>query len=64
MLELSKHILQKVSFDRTLFRKELQKAIKWLKKEDLILFKIWCLATFGNIYGDVIREVFRNITKS
>lgn len=64
MLELSKHILQKVSFDRTLFKKELLKATKWLKKEELMLFKVWCIATFGNIYGDIITEVFRNITKS
>ncbi len=64
MLELSKHILQKVSFDRSLFRKELLKATKWLKKDELLLFKVWCIATFGNIYGDVITEVFKSITKS
>lgn len=64
MLELSKQILEKVSFDRMLFKKELQKAIKWLKKDELLLFKVWCLATFGNTYGDVIREVFRNISKT
>lgn len=64
MLELSKEILEKVSFDRMLFRKELLKAINWLKKDELALFKVWCLTTFGNVYGDLLREVFGNITKS
>lgn len=63
MLELSKNILQKVSFDKTLFRKELIKAIKWLKEDEKALFKMWCVATFGNVYGDVIREVFRSVVK-
>ena len=63
MFELSKQILQKVSFDKTLFRKELIKAVKWLKPDEKLLLKVWCLSTFGNIYKDIIVEVFRTVAK-
>lgn len=64
MFELSKNILEKVSFDKALFRKELMKAIKWLKPDEKTLLKVWCLGTFGHIYKNEIMEVFRNVTKS
>jgi hypothetical protein len=64
MFELSKNILQKVSFDKALFRKELMKAVKWLKPEEKTLLMIWCVATFGHQYKDVINEVFNNVVKS
>lgn len=58
MLDLSKKILEKVSFDKTLFRKELIKAIKWVQPNEKIILKVWCLATFGNEYQMEILEVF------
>jgi len=58
MLELSKQILQKVSFDRKLFKKELKKALKWVQPQERLHLKSWCLATFGAMYGDVITDVF------
>lgn len=58
MLELSKQILQKVSFDRKLFKKELKKSLRWIKPHERVPFKAWCLATFGAAYHDLIREVF------
>ena len=64
MFELSKKVLEKVSFDKTLFRKELIKAVKWLKPDEKMMLMVWCLATYGNQYRDVIKEVFKNITKS
>lgn len=63
MLDLSKQILTKVSFDRSLFRKELIKAYNILISEEKGVLKIWCLATFGNMYRDVIIEVCRNVTR-
>lgn len=63
MYELSKHILEKVSFDKFLFRKELIKAINWLKNDEHLLLKSWCIITFGHIYKDMIFEVFQNIGK-
>lgn len=64
MFELSKNILQKVSFDKTLFRKELTKAVNWLKPDEKMVLIVWCIATFGDKYKDVISEVYKNITKS
>ncbi|MBL7927975.1 MAG: hypothetical protein JNL47_00680 [Bacteroidia bacterium] len=59
MFEYTKQILTKVSFDRVLFRKELRKAIQWLKKDERKMLMVWCLTTFGHRYGDIIHEVFK-----
>ncbi|TND09591.1 MAG: hypothetical protein FD123_1182 [Bacteroidetes bacterium] len=64
MLEFSKQILEKVSFDKFLFRKELSKAVNWVKKDELIMLHAWCITTFGAVYGDVISEVFRSTGKA
>ena len=61
MYELSKKVLTRVSFDRKLFKKELLKSRKWLKPNESIMLKTWCLATFGHIYKDVIQEVFETM---
>ena len=61
MLEFSKVVLQRVSFDKLLFRKELVKSLKRLHTEDYIKLKLWCLATFGHTYQDTILEVFESI---
>lgn len=59
MLDLCKEILLKVSFDKLLFQKELNKAIKWISnKEDKKLLKRWCLLKFGKEYREVIRIAF------
>ncbi|MAX80754.1 MAG: hypothetical protein CL843_11355 [Crocinitomicaceae bacterium] len=60
MLEMTKLVLRKVSFDRVLFKKELVKATKWLKKDELLVLQAWCLITFAGKYDDLIIEVFRN----
>jgi hypothetical protein len=64
MFELSKNILEKVSFDKVLFRKELNKAMKWLKPEEKMMLLVWCIGAFGNKYSDVISEVYKNVTRS
>ncbi|MEO6301628.1 MAG: hypothetical protein ABIP51_00520 [Bacteroidia bacterium] len=61
MFEFSKTILAKVSFDKTLFCKELIKAINWVKPDEKTLLKVWCLATFGNEYQQEIIEIFGGI---
>lgn len=60
MLEFSKKILKNVSFDKNLFKKELQKSIQWINKKELILLKIWALSTFSQ-YENIIVEVFDQI---
>ncbi|HLG02849.1 MAG TPA: hypothetical protein VI731_04600 [Bacteroidia bacterium] len=47
-----------------LFRKELIKTLNWAKPDEATLLKAWCIATFGHMYGDVIRDVFRSVTKT
>lgn len=64
MMEFSKQVLQKVSFDRRLFKKELMKARRWLGQHDQLVLKAWCLATFGHMYKDVIMEVFQTTVRS
>jgi 3-phosphoglycerate kinase len=61
MLDYTKLILRKVSFSRELFGKELRKSIKWLKKDEILLLQTWCVITFGDIYGDVIQETFKQL---
>ena len=58
MLEMTKTVLRKVSFDRNLFRKELLKAKRWLAQEELPVLKAWCLATFAGTHDDLVLEVF------
>ena len=57
MLEFSKKILNSVSFDKKLFKKELHKNIGWLDKKEVILLKIWALATFTQ-YKKTISDVY------
>ena len=61
MLEFTKKILSKVSFDKILFKKELSKSARWLSKEDVITLKIWALTTFSQ-YKNTILEVFDQIS--
>jgi hypothetical protein len=64
MMEFSKEILHKVSFDRRLFKKELMKAKHWVGQSDQLVLKAWCLATFGHMYKDVIMEVFQTTMRT
>ena len=59
MLHLCQDVLQKVSFSKTLFRKELIKSMKWLTQKERIALQAWCIAKFGNEYGDIISEIYK-----
>ncbi|MCE3295284.1 MAG: hypothetical protein K0R65_998 [Crocinitomicaceae bacterium] len=62
MLELSKKILEKVSFDQVLFYKELKKALSWItSKEEIQKLKDWCLREFGQSHPLVLQRVFVEI---
>ena len=58
MLEMSKRVLQAVSFDASLFRKELYKAISRLGHEELTKLQLWCKENFGTMYDHEITEAF------
>ena len=62
ILEYSKLILEKVSFDKSLFRKELLKAIHILVKEEIIELKNWCIEKFGYSYCENAVPEFIYIT--
>lgn len=47
MLEYTKTILEKVSFDPRIFRKELRKAVKYVTKEEYDYLKSWVRKKFG-----------------
>lgn len=65
MVELSKKILMKVSFDPSLFRKELLKALKWINdQEDVRRLKEWCQQEFGRKYPVILQEVFVGKTQN
>lgn len=61
MLEYIKVILQKVSFDRTLFEKELRKAIQSLVPEEVKQLKTWCYEQFGKLYRVVLNRCFSRV---
>jgi hypothetical protein len=50
MLEYTKVVLEKVSFDKQLFEKELKKALKYLLEPELRELERWCLERFGLQY--------------
>lgn len=60
MLEYAKTVLEKVSFDRDLFRKELKKSKQMLKEDEIELLQCWCRMSFTEKYPDIIGEVFDN----
>lgn len=58
MLEYFKTILQKVSFDVTLFEKELRKAISALVPDEITEFRDWCYEEFGHLHKSVLNHCF------
>lgn len=59
MVELSKKILMKVSFDAQLFQKELAKALQWINdQEEIVLLREWCMLEFGRKYPLILEKAF------
>ena len=61
MLEFCKSILEKVSFDQVLFKKELVKSIQWINTTDAKSLREWCIEMYGNKYSDIIQQAFETI---
>ncbi len=57
MLNLTKYVLEKVSFDKKLFKKELIKATKALKKEELMLLYILGVVQFASYHQQMVKEI-------
>jgi coproporphyrinogen III oxidase-like Fe-S oxidoreductase len=65
MLELTKKILTKVSFDAQLFQKELNKALNWITDaEEIQKFQEWCIKEFGRKYPVIIKKAFAGASVS
>jgi len=58
MLEFIKQVLQGVSFDKELFRKELLKNLSLISPSEKRLLLTWCLAHFTQHY-DILKDTFR-----
>ena len=61
MLEYAKVILPKVSFDKSLFTKELKKCIQWVEEDQIQELYAWCYDNFNETYPDVLSEAFANV---
>jgi len=57
MLEYSKTVLEKVSFNRELFRKELEKSRKMLKEDEIEILHKWVRTSLADKYPDIISEI-------
>jgi hypothetical protein len=54
-------ILDKVSFDKVLFEKELKKGLKELLPAEMKELKSWCYEKFGKVYQTMLNKVFRRV---
>jgi len=61
MLEHQKSILEELSYDKELFRKEIVKSFKWLKSYEILQLHHWLKESFGQTHGDVIKDIFQYI---
>jgi hypothetical protein len=58
MLNYVKNVLTKVSFDASLFEKELRKAIELLIGDEIQELKQWCYNRFGNQHEAILNRCF------
>ena len=58
LLDYAKLILQKVSFDKNLFEKELRKAIARLMPAELEDLREWCYDQFSRMHHLVLDRCF------
>ena len=63
MLEYTKTILTKVSFDRALFEKELRKGLRKLEGEEALLLEEWCRECFPDNHLPIPGSVFPKTTE-
>ena len=61
MLELQCLVLEKVSDNSNLFKKELEKSVKWLNNNDLLELKRRLLSKYNTKHIDLINDVLGGI---
>ena len=58
MLDHQKIILEQLSHDKEMFRKEIIKSFKWLRSYEIIMLRKWLKENYSDTHADVIHEVF------
>ena len=58
MLDYIKLILLKVSFSKSLFEKELRKALRQIKPADFADLKDWCYTHFARLHRRILKRLF------
>jgi len=61
MLDHQKFVLDKLSCDKELFRKEIIKSFKWLKSYEILQLYRWLKKKYGHTHADVIKDIFQHI---
>ncbi|RNI25855.1 hypothetical protein [Rufibacter latericius] len=61
MLEYVKLILDKVSFDSSLFEKELRKSMRMLIHNEVETLREWCYTHFSGSYNSILDKVFGDV---
>lgn len=59
MIDYVKTILEKVSFSRYLFERELRKGLRLILPTEVQEFKDWCYAMFGKDHEPVLNRYFQ-----
>lgn len=57
MLDYQKTILEKVSFSKDLFKRELSKSYRWLSLNDFSNLIVWATNNFGKIHSEIIFRI-------
>lgn len=58
MLKYQMMIIEKVSFNRELFEKEIRKSMRMLTHNELEELRIWAFEMFSNRHNDILRRTF------
>jgi hypothetical protein len=61
MLEHQKLVLENLSSDKDLFRKELLKSLGWLKSYEVFELYKWVKSKYYDRHKDVINDVFTSV---
>ncbi|MHA7129518.1 hypothetical protein [Algoriphagus namhaensis] len=59
MIEYVKTILQKVSFSKYLFERELRKGLRLIRPHEAEDFKNWCYSMFEKLHGAILNRYFQ-----
>lgn len=59
MIEYVKTILEKVSFSKYLFERELKKGLRLILPAEVEEFKVWCYQMFGKVHDVILNRYFQ-----